>query len=242
MPTDIAILIPVYNEEENILALSEEIHAVMRGLPYQYELIFVDDASQDQTPARIKQAQQANPHVRGLRHRQNFGQSAAVWTGIQATTAPILATLDGDRQNDPSDLPRLLAELQHADFVCGVRLHRQDDWIRRTSSRVSRCARRAFLGVDFRDTGCAMRVFKRSALNGVFPFNGWHRLLPVLIHGGGATTREVAVNHRPRVAGVSKYGIWNRVGWGFLDLLALAWYRKRRLPPVTFIELERESS
>ena len=169
---------------------------------------------------------------------RNSGQSAALWTGIQATTAPILATLDGDLQNDPADLPRLIAELERVDFVSGMRLQRRDNWVRRVSSRIARWARRTALGVDFRDTGCALRAFKRSALQGVFPFNGLHRFLPVLVHGGGATTLEVPVNHRPRVAGVSKYGVWNRLGRGIADLFAIAWYQRRRLRPVAFTELK----
>ena len=96
--------------------------------------------------------------------------------------------------------------------------------------------RRAALGADFRDTGCSLRAFKRSALQGVIPFNGWHRFLPILVHGDGATIKEIPVNHRPRVAGISKYGVWNRLGRGLYDLFALAWYRKRRLRPVSFFE------
>jgi dolichol-phosphate mannosyltransferase len=176
--------------------------------------------------------------VRGVRHARNAGQSAAVWTGIQATTSPILATLDGDMQNDPADFPRLLQELETCDFVCGARLRRQDAWLRRISSLVARRSRRLVLKADFRDTGCAMRVFKRSALEGVFPFNGLHRFLPILVHGSGAKTREVPVNHRPRAAGVSKYGLWNRLWRGVYDLIGVGWYQKRRLRPVPFSELE----
>jgi dolichol-phosphate mannosyltransferase len=166
-------------------------------------------------------------------HSRNCGQSAALWTGIQATTAPIIATLDADLQNDPADLPKLLEELKSCDFACGVRVARQDNFVRRASSRVARWARKTALGVDFRDTGCALRVFKRTALDGVFPFNGLHRFLPVLVHGGGATARELPVHHRPRVAGVSKYGVWNRLGRGIFDLFALAWYQRRRYPRVS---------
>jgi dolichol-phosphate mannosyltransferase len=202
------------------------------------ELVFVDDASSDRTWEQIQEARRQDPRVRGLRHGRRSGQSSALWTGIQATTAPILATLDGDLQNDPADLPRLIAELDRVDFVSGMRLQRRDNWLRRVSSRIARWARRTALGVDFRDTGCALRAFKRSALQGVFPFNGLHRFLPVLVHGGGATTLEVPVNHRPRVAGVSKYGVWNRLGRGIADLFAIAWYQKRRLRPVSFTELK----
>ncbi len=240
MPCDISIIVPVYNEAGNILPLAQEMAAALSQEPRSYELVFVDDASTDETWARIREARQADARVRGLRHARNSGQSAALWTGLQATASPILATLDGDRQNDPADLPKLLAELSQVDFVCGVRTNRKDDFIRRASSRVARQARKLVLGVDFTDTGCALRAFKRTALQGVFVFNGWHRFLPVLVHGGGATTREIPVHHRPRVAGVSKYGVWNRLGRGLFDLLAVAWLQKRRLRPVPLAELKEE--
>ena len=119
-------------------------------------------------------------------------------------------------------------------MVCGVRQKRRDTWIRRVSSSVARAARRAALGVDFQDTGCGLRVFRRTSLQGVFGFNGLHRFLPVLVHDGGSRVHELPVNHRPRVAGVSKYGIWNRLGRGLVDLFALAWYHQRRYRPVPF--------
>ncbi|MBU6398941.1 MAG: glycosyltransferase family 2 protein [Verrucomicrobia bacterium] len=237
MPPDIAIIIPVYNEGANILPLTRELLAALGPQVRSCEVVFVDDASTDNTWEQIRQARDLDPRVRGLRHDRNSGQSAALWTGLQATASPIVATLDGDLQNDPADLPRLLTELEHAELVCGVRSKRQDNFVRRASSAVARWARRLVLGVDFADSGCSLRAFKRSALAGVFPFHGFHRFLPILVQGGGATTRELAVNHRPRVAGVSKYGVWNRLGRGVVDLLAMAWYQKRRLRPTRFTEL-----
>jgi len=233
---EISIVVPVYNEADNILPLAQEVADAMSREARSYELLFVDDASTDETWPRIQEAQRRDRRVRGLKHRQNSGQSAALWTGLQNSSSPIVATLDGDLQNDPADLPRLLAELERVDFVSGKRLSRQDTFVRRASSRIARWARRLILKVDFADTGCAMRAFKRSALEGVFPFNGLHRFLPILVHGNGATTLEVPVNHRRRVAGVSKYGVWNRLGRGIYDLIALGWYQKRRLRPVPFTE------
>lgn len=237
MAVDISIIVPVFNEADNVLVLAREVAAAMSGQPLGYELVFVDDASTDATWAKVAEARKADPRVRGLRHTANRGQSAALWTGIQATTAPIIATLDGDLQNNPADLPRLLSELAHADFVSGKRVRRQDNFVRRSSSRIARWARKAVLKVDFCDTGCALRAFKRSAVQGVFPFNGFHRFLPILVHGCGRSALEIPVNHRPRVAGVSKYGVWNRLGRGIYDLLAIGWYQKRRLRPVDFEEL-----
>lgn len=242
VPVDISIVVPVFNEEENILPMVREVAAAMRKDPRAYELLFVDDASTDGTWGRIQQARRENPQVRGLRHRRNAGQSAALWTGLQAAGGQILATLDGDLQNDPADLPRLLAELERVDFVCGVRTSRQDSIVRLISSRVARWARRWALGVDFKDTGCAARAFKRAALKGVFPFNGLHRFLPVLVHGAGVATLEIPIHHRPRVAGVSKYGVWNRLGRGIFDLLAMAWYQRRRIDAVACADAPSESS
>jgi glycosyltransferase involved in cell wall biosynthesis len=206
--------------------------AAFANVPNDWELVFVDDGSRDATWTKVAEATQANPRVRGLRHTRNAGQSAALWTGIQHTDRPLLATLDGDLQNDPADLPRLLAELTSCDFACGWRQHRQDTFVRRVSSRIARAARGAALGAEFRDTGCALRVFRRESLAGVFGFNGLHRFLPILVAGGGFRVREVPVNHRPRVAGVSKYGVWNRVWRGLFDLVAIAWYQRRRFPNV----------
>lgn len=234
---DITIVVPVFNEEDNVLPLTEEITAAMENVSRSYELVLVDDASTDATWERIDEARQRNGRVRGLRHERNAGQSAALWTGIQATQGAIIVTLDGDRQNDPADLPLLFAELKNHDFVCGVRCKRHDDWLRLVSTKVARAARRKVLKVDFCDTGCAFRVFKREALNGIFPFNGLHRFLPVLVHGNGARTKEITISHRARVAGVSKYGLWNRLWRGIYDLIAIAWYQKRRLPRLATNEL-----
>jgi dolichol-phosphate mannosyltransferase len=235
---DIAIIVPVYNEEENVLPMAREVAEAMKGVERSYELVFVDDASTDGTWRKIEEARRQFPNVRGLRHGANSGQSAALWTGISSTASDIIATLDGDLQNDPADIPKMLPELGKADFICGVRAKRRDSFVRRHSSKIARWARKSALKVDFCDTGCAMRVFKRSALDGVFPFNGFHRFLPVLVHGNGARTLEVPVNHRARVAGVSKYGVWNRLWRGIYDLMALNWFQKRRLRAVPFTELE----
>ena len=235
---EIAIVVPVYNEDGNVLPLADELVGAMQPLGRTYELIFVDDASTDATWEKIRAAQQQHGCVRGLRHERNAGQSAALWTGLMAAASPVLVTLDGDRQNDPADLPRLLAELRDVDFVCGVRGKRQDNWLRRVSTKVARAARARALKVDFADTGCAFRAFKRGALDGVFPFNGVHRFLPVLVHANGASTKEIPIGHRARVSGVSKYGMWNRLGRGIYDLIAISWYQKRRLPRIATTELK----
>ena len=240
MPVDISIIVPVFNEEDNVLPLAREVAKALDKEPRAFELVFVDDASGDGTWEKIQEAHRLDPRVRGLRHARNSGQSAALWTGVLATNGAIIATLDGDLQNDPVDLPKMLAELGRVDFVCGVRVNRKDNWLRRASSHIARWARKSVFEADFQDTGCSLRVFKRSALDGVFPFNGWHRFLPILVHGAGIKTREIPVNHRQRTAGVSKYGVWNRLGRGVYDLIGVAWYQKRRLPPAPFTRFPKE--
>lgn len=228
----IAIVVPLYNEADNVAPLVAELRKVFGDEPRPWEIVLVDDGSSDGTWQAILEAQAEDSRVRGIRHQGNRGQSAAVWTGIAGSTAPLLCTLDGDLQNDPTELPRMLALLDSVDFVCGHRVNRQDSLVRKASSRIARAARRLVLQADFADTGCALRAFRRECLAGVFPFNGLHRFLPILIAGGGFRCREVPVNHRPRVAGVSKYGVWNRLGRGIHDLIGVGWYQRRRLHPV----------
>lgn len=230
--SDISIIVPVFNEEANVLPLAKELSNVMNGLAQSYELVFVDDCSTDQTWQRINEATERDSRVRGVRHSRNCGQSAALWTGFQNTTSPIIVTLDGDLQNDSADVPRMLKQLESADFITGTRTKRADTWLRRVSSRIARKARRAVLKVDIHDSGCAMRVFKRSTLAAAFPFNGLHRFLPILVSSAGFKTIQVSVNHRPRTAGVSKYGLGNRLWRGIYDLFAIAWFQKRRIKSV----------
>ena len=232
MVPQIVIVVPVFNEVANIVPLVTEIAEVFRAETRAWQLVLVDDASTDGTWEAICTQKSRDPRVTGLRHLKNAGQSAAIWTGISRTEAPFLCTLDGDLQNDPSELPRMLQLLDRADFVCGHRVDRQDSFVRKASSRVARSFRSWSLGWDFADTGCALRAFKRSSLTGIFPFNGLHRFLPILVAGNGSQVLEVPVKHRPRTAGVSKYGVWNRLGRGLFDLVGMAWYQRRRLPNI----------
>jgi dolichol-phosphate mannosyltransferase len=232
MQPEISIIVPFYNEVDNVGPLAGEILAALKNEPRAFEIVFVDDASTDGTWDQIMAAHKADPRVRGLRHSRNAGQSAALWSGFRGSRSPILMTLDGDRQNDPADLPRLLAGLAQYDLVCGNRANRQDSFLRRASSRIARRARKLVLGVDFLDTGCGLRAFKRPVLDPLFPFNGFHRFMPVLAHSTGARVSEIPVNHRPRVAGKTKYGVWNRLGRGIADLFAVRWWQKRQIPPI----------
>lgn len=230
----------MYNEEDNILPLTREIGLAVKMTGLSVEIILVDDASSDRTWTKISEARRLDSRVRGLRHLKNAGQSAALWTGLQNARGELIATLDGDLQNDPADIPAMLEQIGQYDFVCGFRAKRKDSWIRKISSKLARKVRCAALGSDFRDTGCAMRVFRKSSLHGLFPFNGLHRFLPILVCAAGARTIEIPVNHRPRVAGVSKYGVWNRLWRGIYDLIAIHWYLKRRVGDVPISELPPE--
>ncbi len=241
MRPDISIIVPLFNEADNVAPLARQIFAALQAETRAVELVLVDDASTDGTWEQIRIAHQTDPRVRGLRHGRNAGQSAALWTGFRGSGSTIIATLDGDLQNDPADLPRLLGGLADYDLVCGMRVARQDNLLRRISSRIARAARKAVLGVDFRDTGCGFRAFKRTVLDRLFAFNGFHRFMPVLAHHAGARVCEIPVNHRQRVAGVSKYGVWNRLGRGIVDLFAVAWYRKRQIPPIPITEFPEET-
>jgi dolichol-phosphate mannosyltransferase len=230
---EISIIVPMFNEADNVAPLADQVLAALKNEPRPFELVLVDDASADATWERITAAAKSDSRIRGLRHGRNAGQSAALWTGFRNSHAPIILTLDGDLQNDPADFPRLLAELGQYDVACGMRTKRQDNSLRRISSNIARQARKLMLGVDFRDTGCGLRAFKRPVLEPLFAFNGFHRFMPVLAHSAGARVIEIPVNHRPRVAGISKYGLWNRLGRGVVDLFAVRWYQKRLIPSIS---------
>lgn len=228
-PPRISVVVPLCDEAPNVAPLTEQILRALAQEPGGVEIILVDDHSTDETWRQILAARQKDPRVRAVQHSRRAGQSAALWTGFSAAKGEIIATLDGDLQNDPADLPRLLAELRQCDMVCGVRTKRQDNALRRVSSSVARAARKAVFGVDFKDTGCNVRVFKKALVSKLFAFNGIHRFMPILAHDTGAVVRELPVNHQPRVAGKSKYGLWNRLGRGILDLIMVALYRRRRI-------------
>jgi dolichol-phosphate mannosyltransferase len=234
---EISVVVPLYNESENVAPLVQQVLAALKQERRTIELVLVDDASTDDTWGQVAAARRADARVRGIRHSRNSGQSAALWTGFRGTNAPLIATLDGDLQNDPAEFPRMLAELERYDLICGMRVARQDNFLRRVSSGVARWARGRVVGAEFKDVGCGLRVFRRSVLDGLFAFNGFHRFMPILVHATGGRVCEIPVSHRPRVAGVSKYGVWNRLGRGIFDLFAIAWFQKRRIGIIPTTEI-----
>jgi dolichol-phosphate mannosyltransferase len=223
----LSVVIPAYNEEENLIPLAEEVIAALSFLPGGFELILVDDASTDSTARVIEQFR--HPQVRGVFHRINCGQSAAVASGFQAARGEFVATLDGDGQNDPADLPAMLEQLlkNGVDCLTGVRTKRQDNFIRRFSSKVANAFRNWITGDQVSDSGCGIRVVRRSALREIPVFNGMHRFMPTLLRGQGFSVEETTVNHRERLRGTSKYGVHNRLWRGLRDCFGIRWYVKR---------------
>ena len=230
---ELSIVIPVYNEVDNVSALSEEVHAALEGR-LDFELLFVDDGSTDGTAEVLAALAAQSPRLRVLHHRGNAGQSAALLTGARAARAEWLATLDGDGQNDPADLLRLWAlrdRAAPAALYIGHRVNRNDSPLRRLSSRVANGVRSRLLGDGAPDTGCGIKLMRRELFLALPYFDHIHRFLPALVRREGGTVESVPVNHRPRLRGHSKYGVGNRLWVGIVDLLGVLWLlRRRRLP------------
>jgi dolichol-phosphate mannosyltransferase len=231
----LSVVVAVKDEADNIVPLVEEIHAALDGVA-QFELLYVDDGSADDTPARLAQAARRFPRLRVLRHGRCCGQSTALATGVRAARYPWIATLDGDLQNDPADIPRLLAALDGRrggppGLVVGWRITRHDSLVRKLSSRIANRVRGGVLGDRTPDTGCGLKLFSREVFLRVPFFDHMHRFLPALFLREGVEVVSVPVRHRPRVAGASKYGIGNRLWVGIVDLFGVMWLKRRMTRP-----------
>lgn len=228
-PTQLSLVIPVFNEEENIPLLLAEIRAALDPLPLAYEVLWVDDGSTDASPAVLRGLAAGDPRLRVIRLRRNSGQSAALGSGFRAARGETIVTLDADLQNDPADIPLLLAELERSgvDLVCGVRAKRQDDWVRRASSRIANRIRNRLTHENITDTGCTLKAFRAEFLRPLPMFTGMHRFLPTLVRLEGARVKEIPVHHRPRLHGQPKYNISNRIWRALADLFAVRWMQKR---------------
>jgi dolichol-phosphate mannosyltransferase len=227
----LSVVIPVLDEAGSVVDLLREVGAALEGRAY--EVLVVDDGSRDATPARLREllARGGLP-LRVLRHRERLGQSAALRTGIAAARAEWVATLDGDGQNDPADIPRLLGALGGGDggeprLVCGWRRRRRDPWPRRVASRVANAVRRAVLCDGTPDTGCGLRLVHRATFLGLPFFDHQHRFLPALVAAAGGRVVSVEVRHRPRTGGSSKYALGRRLAAGLVDLAGVLWLRRR---------------
>jgi len=232
---DLSVVIPVKNEAENIAALVGEICAALDGL-VEYEVLYVDDGSSDATVAEISRLTAKMPQVRLLRHTRNCGQSAAIRTGVRAAHATWIATLDGDGQNDPADIPAMWRLVRQAlvdapILIVGHREKRRDSWSKCLASGVANAIRGWLLGDRTPDTGCGLKLFPRALFLDLPYFDHIHRFLPALVLREGGTVRSVPVNHRPRRRGKSKYGIFDRLGVGIIDLLGVMWLQHRITRP-----------
>jgi dolichol-phosphate mannosyltransferase len=227
---EISIVIPVYNEEENLPVLAEEIRAAMALVETagrSYEVILVDDGSTDTSPAVMARLAREDSRLRILRQRRNSGQSAALDAGVRYAHGSIVVTLDADLQNDPADIPRLLDRMEGFDVVSGVRAKRRDTWVRRVSSKIANGIRNRVTHESVTDVGCTLRAMRIEYLRRIPVFNGMHRFLPTLLRMEGARVTEVPVNHRPRLHGQPKYNIRNRIFRALADLFGVRWMQTR---------------
>jgi dolichol-phosphate mannosyltransferase len=220
----ISIVVPLFNEEDNVVELQSQIAAALAGM--DYEIVLVDDGSTDATVSRVQRGER----VRLLQFERNAGQSAAMHAGIHNARGAIIATLDGDLQNDPADIPAMIAKLDEGyDLVCGYRARRKDTAFKRLQSRIANAVRSRFVGDHVRDTGCTLKVMRAPCREALLLFNGMHRFIPALIGNMGYRVTEMPVNHRPRIHGVSKYGFGNRALRATRDMFGVRWLNSRRV-------------
>lgn len=237
-PVDVSIVVPVRNEQDNVAPLIAEITAALDGR-WPYEIIYVNDGSTDATPARLAELMQQRGNLRRIDHAKSSGQSAAVRTGVRAARGGIVATLDGDGQNNPAFLPNLISAIESGGdgvgLAAGQRVGRKDTGFKKIQSRVANGVRNAILKDGTRDTGCGMKAFRRDVFLSMPYFDGLHRFLPALVRREGFDIAYVDVTDRPRHSGVSNYGFFDRLWIGIMDLAGVWWLirRKRTTPVVT---------
>jgi len=220
----VSVIVPLFNEEENMSILQSELRGALSGITH--EIVFVDDGSVDRTVERIE----TGSNIQVIRFEKNTGQSAAIYAGLQAARGAIAALIDGDLQNDPADIPRLLAEIKRgADLVCGYRVKRKDTTVKRLTSWIANAVRSRFTRDGVRDTGCTLKAMRRECVSALVPFKGMHRFIPALVKGVGYRLVEIPVNHRPRRFGKSKYGLGNRALRATIDMFGVRWLLSRRL-------------
>ncbi|MEK7794636.1 MAG: glycosyltransferase family 2 protein [Candidatus Hydrogenedentota bacterium] len=224
----VSIVAPFYNEEENVRPTWERVVEAMTPLnEFRFEGVFVDDGSTDGTGRALDELAARDTRLHAVHFVQNRGQSAALIAGMRAAKGEYVLTIDGDLQNDPADFPKFLELLAQYDCVCGVRVNRRDTWVRRVSSRVANRVRNVILRDGIRDSGCGAKGFRRAVVDHLPCFNGVHRFFAVFVRRAGFSIIECDVRHQPRIHGVSKYGIHNRLWRGMYDLFGVAWLRKR---------------
>lgn len=224
-----SVVIPFKDEEGNIKALFDELEPVMNGLGVPWELICVDDGSTDGTKRILQELHSQNSAVRLLFLKRNYGQSSAFDAGFKAAKGEFIITLDGDGQNDPADIPRLILMMDQLDLVCGIRAKRKDRWDKRLVSKMANVVRQACCNDGMKDTGCSLKIYRRSCFNKIKMYHGMHRFLPALFKIEGFRIGQVPVNHRERLRGKSKYNYFNRSFNTLADMLAVRWMNQRQL-------------
>ena len=229
--TDLSVVIPVYNEEASLTPLWNELRAVLDRLGLVFEVVFVDDGSRDRSAEIIRSFRDADPRVRLVRLKTNGGETAATDAGFRAARGSRVVVMDADLQNDPADIPMLLAHLDHWDAVTGWRIDRAagDNFVRRASSRIANRIRNWVSDETIQDSGCTFRAFRRECLRELVLYRGFHRFIPTLLKMRGYRVIEVPVGHRPRRFGRSKYGVLNRAFVALADLLVIRWMNARLL-------------
>jgi glycosyltransferase involved in cell wall biosynthesis len=228
---DLSVVLPVFNEEENVPILLDEIARALQGKGWSYEIIAVDDGSRDRSLDVLRGLKSTYPTLRIITFEKNSGQTAALDAGWRAARGTFVVSLDSDLQNDPADIPNMMGQLQKsgADMIIGVRVNRQDTWSRRMQSKIGNSVRNWITGDRITDTGCSLKLARREAIEPVRLFTGMHRFLPTLVRHAGFKVIETPVNHRPRRFGTSKYGAMNRAFRGLADCLAVRWMSSRNL-------------
>ncbi len=226
---EISLVIPVYNERENLALLDEKITENLKLLNKNYEVILVDDGSKDGSAEVIRKLKDGNPYLRLIRFGRNHGQTAAFAAGFSKARGDIIVTMDADLQNDPADIPILLEKINEYDVVCGWRHKRNDPWIKKISSKLANFVRNTLSEESIADTGCSLKAFRRVCFENIKLYNGMHRFFPTLMKMEGFSVTQVKVGHYPRVHGYSKYNIRNRLFASFKDLLAIRWMKKRHI-------------
>ncbi len=227
----VSVVVPFYNERENVPLMAARLKPVFDAMGGACECLLVNDGSQDGTRDAIEAVAAVDPRFRAVHHLRNFGQSAALISGMRRAKGDYILTLDGDLQNDPEDLPELVKLLTDFDCVCGYRAKRNDTWVRRVSSRVANAVRKTILKDGLRDTGCGTKGFRKECVDLLVCFNGAHRFFAAVLISAGMRITECPVRHHPRTHGVSKYGIGNRLGRGLFDLVGVAWLQRRLVYP-----------